>query len=84
MDRMSVSGIRRAELSPCRKVAPTLHILQPADCSQLMTGSYLAHRVVAGEAQEIRQLATKVIGALAEQALEGQARIRQLERELLA
>jgi transposase len=41
-------------------------------------------RVVAGEAQDIPQLAAKVIGALAEQALEGQARIRQLERELLA
>ena len=41
-------------------------------------------RVVAGQAHEIPQLAAKVIGALAEQALEGQARIRQLERELLA
>jgi transposase len=41
-------------------------------------------RVVAGEAQDIPPLAGKVIGALAEQALEGQARIRQLERELLA
>jgi transposase len=41
-------------------------------------------RVVAGEAQDIPQLAGKVILALAEQALEGQARIRQLERELLA
>jgi len=41
-------------------------------------------RVVAGEAQDIPQLAARVIGALAEQALEGQARIRQLERELLA
>lgn len=40
-------------------------------------------RAVAGEAQEIPQLAARVIGALAEQALEGQARIRQLERELL-
>jgi transposase len=40
--------------------------------------------VVAGEAQDIPQLAAKVVGALAEQALEGQARIRQLERELLA
>jgi transposase len=41
-------------------------------------------RVVAGEAQDIPLLAGKVIGALAEHALEGQARIRQLERELLA
>ncbi len=41
-------------------------------------------RVVAGEAQDIPSLAGKVIGALAEHALEGQARIRQLERELLA
>ncbi len=41
-------------------------------------------RVVAGEAQNIPPLAAKVIGALAEHALEGQARIRQLERELLA
>ena len=41
-------------------------------------------RVVADEAHEVPQLAAKVIGALAEQALEGQARIRQLERALLA
>lgn len=41
-------------------------------------------RVVAGEAQDIPPLAGKVIAALAEQALEGQARLRQLERELLA
>jgi transposase len=41
-------------------------------------------RVVAGEAHEVPQLAAKVIGALAEQALEGQARIGQLERALLA
>ncbi len=41
-------------------------------------------RVVAGEAQNIPELAAKVIGALAEHALEGQARIRQLERELMA
>ena len=41
-------------------------------------------RVVAGEAQDIPHLAARVIGALAEQVLEGQARIRQLERELLA
>ena len=39
---------------------------------------------MAGEAHEVPQLAAKVIGALAEQALEGQARIRQLERALLA
>jgi transposase len=44
----------------------------------------LVRRVVAGEAHEVPQLAAKVIGALAEQALEGQARIRQLERDLLA
>ena len=41
-------------------------------------------RVVAGEVQDIPALAGRVITALAEQALEGQARIRQLERELLA
>ena len=41
-------------------------------------------RVVAGEAHEVPQLTAKVIGALAEQALEGQHRIRQLERGLLA
>lgn len=41
-------------------------------------------RVVAGETQDIPPLAGKVIAALAEQALEGQARLRQLERELLA
>jgi transposase len=41
-------------------------------------------RVVAGEAQDIPSLAAKVIGVLAEQALEGQGRIRRLERELLA
>jgi transposase len=41
-------------------------------------------RVVAGEAQDIPPLAAKVIDALAEQTLEGQARIRRLERELLA
>jgi len=41
-------------------------------------------RVVAGEAQDIPRLAATVVRTLAEQALEGQARIRQLERELLA
>jgi transposase len=41
-------------------------------------------RAVAGEAREVPPLAAKVIAALAEQALEGQARIRQLERDLLA
>ena len=41
-------------------------------------------RVVAGEAQDIPPLAGRVIAALAEQALEGQSRIHQLERELLA
>jgi transposase len=40
-------------------------------------------RVVAGEAREVPPLAARVIDALAEQALEGQARIRQLERDLL-
>jgi hypothetical protein len=43
-----------------------------------------ARRVVAGEAHEVPTLAAKVIGALAEQALEGQDRIRELERDLLA
>ena len=41
-------------------------------------------RAVAGEANEVPDLATKVIGALAEQAIEVQCRIRQLERDLLA
>jgi transposase len=41
-------------------------------------------RVVAGDAYEVPQLAAKVVAAMAEQALEGQARIRQLERDLLA
>src|SRR5918995_4472121 len=41
-------------------------------------------RAVAGEANEVPDLATKVVGALAEQAIELQDRIRQLERDLLA
>src|SRR6187455_2155594 len=41
-------------------------------------------RAVAGEANEVPDLATKVIAALAEQAIEVQCRIRQLERDLLA
>jgi transposase len=41
-------------------------------------------RAVAGEAKEVPDLATKVIGALAEEAIEVQSRIRQLERDLLA
>src|SRR5215208_6374995 len=41
-------------------------------------------RAVAGEANEVPDLAAKVIGALAEQAIEVQCRIRQLERDLLA
>ena len=41
-------------------------------------------RAVAGDAHEVPDLAAKVIGALAEQAIEAQDRIRQLERELLA
>lgn len=40
-------------------------------------------RAVAGEAHEVPALAAKVVGALAEQAIEVQARIRQLERDLL-
>jgi transposase len=43
-----------------------------------------ARRAVAGEAHEVPKLAAGVITSLAEQALEGQARIRQLERELMA
>jgi hypothetical protein len=39
---------------------------------------------VAGEANEVPDLATKVIAALAEQAIDVQCRIRQLERDLLA
>jgi transposase len=39
---------------------------------------------VAGGAHEVPDLAAKVIGVLAEQAIEGQDRIRQLERDLLA
>jgi transposase len=42
------------------------------------------HRAVAGEAHEVPDLAAKVIGALAEQAIEVQGRMRQLERDLLA
>jgi len=41
-------------------------------------------RAVAGDAHESPALATKVIRALAEQAIEVQDRIRQLERDLLA
>lgn len=41
-------------------------------------------RAVAGDAHEVPDLAAKVIGALAEQAIEVQGRIRQLERDLLA
>ena len=41
-------------------------------------------RAVAGEAHEVPDLAAKVIGALAEQAIDVQGRIRQLERDLLA
>jgi transposase len=41
-------------------------------------------RAVAGEAQEVPDLAARVIGALAQQAIEVQGRIQQLERDLLA
>jgi transposase len=41
-------------------------------------------RAVTGGAHEVPDLAAKVIGALAEQAIEVQGRIRQLERDLLA
>jgi transposase len=41
-------------------------------------------RAVAGQADDVPDLAAKVIGALAEQAIEVQGRIRQLERDLLA
>ena len=41
-------------------------------------------RAVAGDAHEVPPLAAKVIDALAEQALEVQGRILQLERDLLA
>jgi transposase len=41
-------------------------------------------RALAGQADEVPDLAAKVIGALAEQAIEVQGRIRQLERDLLA
>src|SRR3954452_23485433 len=43
----------------------------------------LVRRAVAGEAHEVPALAATVVGALAEQAIEVQARIRQLERDLL-
>ena len=43
-----------------------------------------ARRAIAGEAHEVPPLAARVITSLAEQALEGQARIRALERELMA
>lgn len=39
---------------------------------------------MAGSAYEVPDLAAKVISALAEQAIEAQDRIRQLERDLLA
>src|SRR5271167_5039749 len=40
----------------------------------------MARQIVDGKAPEVPALAAKVIAALAEQALEGQSRIRQLER----
>ena len=43
-----------------------------------------ARRIVAGEAQEVPELAAKVVGALAAQALAVQDQVRGLERELLA
>jgi transposase len=43
-----------------------------------------ARRAVAGKAHEVPDLAAKVIGALAEQAIDVQGRIQQLERDLLA
>jgi transposase len=43
-----------------------------------------ARRAVAGGAFGVPDLAAKVISALAEQAIEAQDRIRQLERDLLA
>ena len=43
-----------------------------------------ARRAVAGKAHEVPDLAAKVIGALAEQAIDVQGRIQQLERGLLA
>jgi transposase len=44
----------------------------------------LARRLAAGEAQEVPDLATKVVGALAAQALAVQDEVRRLERELMA
>src|ERR1019366_3365260 len=43
-----------------------------------------ARRIVAGEAQEVPELAAKVVGALAAQALAVQDQVRGLERELMA
>ena len=43
-----------------------------------------ARRAVAGKAHEVPDLAAKVIGALAEQAIDVRGRIQQLERDLLA
>jgi transposase len=43
-----------------------------------------ARRLAAGEAQELPDLATRVVGALAAQALAVQDQIRGLERELMA
>ncbi len=43
-----------------------------------------ARRMAAGEAQEVPDLATKVVGALAAQALAVQDQVHRLERELLA
>src|SRR4051812_43563446 len=46
--------------------------------------SYRSSRSSSRPRNEVSDLATKVIGALAEQAIEVQGRIRQLERDLLA
>ena len=43
-----------------------------------------ARRVVTGDAQEVPELAAKVVGALAAQALAVRDQVRGLERELLA
>ena len=71
-----------------QQASPCLIAWRPA--ARAITGreSWLVlatvRRAVAGEAHEVHNLAAKVIRALAEQAIEVQGRIRQLERDLLA
>lgn len=65
-----------------------LLVRQPTQLINMIRGLLaelaFVRRAVAGDAHEVPDLAAKVIGALAEQAIEAQDRIRQLERDLLA